>query len=332
MLVTVVIPAYNAAATLGRCLEACLEQTHDQTEIVVVDDGSTDSTSRIAAQHGVDYIYQERQGPAAARNKGVQRARGTIVAFTDADCIPATDWIAQLLVAFEEHVAGVGGAYDIANPNRFLACMIQFEIAARHAGLDTYVDFLGSFNVAYRKEVFEAVGGFDETYRAASAEDNDLAYRIQDAGYRLKFTHRARVAHYHPARLPAYLRTQMRHGAWRVKLYVDHPARARRGDNYAGRADLWAPALALIAATGALSVPAAFALTDYGLAAAGAVLTAATLCVILHVPLAGRILRLSGEPAMCLYPVMALLRDIARGAGMIAGLVRFGLLSVRKRT
>ena len=117
------------------------------------------------------------------------------------------------------------------------------------------MDFLGSFNVAYRKAAFEAVGGFDASFPCASGEDNDLAYRLQDVGGRLRFTREAVVAHHHPTRLWPYLRTQARHGYWRMKLYAKHIGRARRGDQYAGMADLAAPPLALLVVALLAGVP-----------------------------------------------------------------------------
>ena len=124
--------------------------------------------------------------------------------------------------------------------------MVHEEIAVRHGQFGAEVDFLGSFNVAYRKEAFDAAGGFDDSFTRASGEDNDLAYRLRGAGNVLRFAKDAVVAHYHPECLWPYLRTQARHGYWRMKLYAKHPGRARSGDQYAGPADLAGPPLSLV--------------------------------------------------------------------------------------
>lgn len=242
-LVSIIIPAYNAQATLARCIQACLDQTHPNIEVLVIDDGSTDNTSGIAQSFPIHYVRQENRGPAAARNVGARGASGDILAYTDADCVPRPDWIERLLRGFKEGIVAVGGTYGIANRDQRLARVIQAEIEARHDRFGDTVDFLGSFNVAYKKFPFLAVGGFDETFRIASAEDNDLAYRLADFGGQLAFVRGAIVDHYHPETLWPYLRTQMRHGMWRVKLYLKHPARAE-GDKYAGRGELAAPPLA----------------------------------------------------------------------------------------
>ncbi len=216
MLVSIIIPTYNAEATLDQCLKACLAQTYLDTEVILVDDGSTDATPRIAQSFAVHYLHQENAGPAVARNHGARTAKGEIIVYTDSDCVPETGWIDALVTEFEDGVTAVGGTYGIANPKSRLARIVHEEIMLRHSRFDKEVDFLGSFNVAYRKKDFDALGGFDESFRIASGEDNDLAYRLHDAGGQLLFTKEARVAHVHPTRLLPYLRTQQRHGNWRM--------------------------------------------------------------------------------------------------------------------
>lgn len=93
--VTVVIPTYNAERTLGKTIEACLNQDYpkEKLEVIVVDDGSTDNTAQIVKRYPVRYIFQEKGGPAKARNTGWKNAKGEIICFTDADCIPPKDWV-----------------------------------------------------------------------------------------------------------------------------------------------------------------------------------------------------------------------------------------------
>ena len=124
-LVSIIIPAHNAAETLAECIEACRQQTYRPLELIVVDDGSTDDTPRIAWVHPVHYIRQDQRGPAAARNRGAREARGAILAFTDSDCVPAEDWAARLVDGFDEDTVAVGGTYGIANPDSKLARMIH---------------------------------------------------------------------------------------------------------------------------------------------------------------------------------------------------------------
>jgi cellulose synthase/poly-beta-1,6-N-acetylglucosamine synthase-like glycosyltransferase len=89
----------------------------------------------------------------------------------------------------------------------------------------------GSYNVAIRRAVFEAAGGFNTQYRRASGEDNDLSYRIIARGGRIFFRKDVCVDHYHQESLSCYLKEQFRHGIWRLKMYVDHPG-MMAGDGY----------------------------------------------------------------------------------------------------
>jgi len=320
-IVSIIIPAHNAAKTLESCLAACLQQTYPEIEVIVVDDGSADATARIAQSFPVRFIQQQQRGPAAARNAGARIAGGGILVYTDADCVPRPDWIAQLLTGFEEGVVAVGGTYGIANPDALLARLVHKEIMVRHERLGNTVDFLGSFNVAYEKGAFDRIGGFDEDFTAASGEDNDLAYRLVDAGGRLRFVREAVVRHYHPTHIRAYLRSQMRHGYWRIKLYSKHPRRSG-GDRYAGIADLAAPALVcLIVAAGMMGMASGF----IAIAAIGS----AALCVLLiatRIPVPWRMFRRTGDFRMALFVPIMLVRDVARAIGMIHGLWTFLIL------
>ncbi|MBI5094227.1 MAG: glycosyltransferase [Candidatus Hydrogenedentes bacterium] len=323
MRVAVVIPAFNAKTTLDRCLDACLRQTRPADEIVVVDDGSTDETPRIAEAHGVHCIVQQRQGPAAARNAGTRAARADIVVFTDSDCVPEPEWLERLLDGFAPGVAGVGGGYGIENSGSWLARAVHEEIRTRHAALGLEVDYLGSFNVAYRKEVFEAAGGFDETFTAASGEDNDLAYRIQDAGGTLRYVRNARVGHFHPERLWPYLRTQQRHGYWRMKLYRKHPGRAARGDKYAGAVDLICPPLSLALVAG-IGVTIALCALGHALPAANLILSIIVIGYgAIHAVRAWWMARQAADLSLLGFAGVAVLRDVARAVGMVRGIWRF---------
>jgi GT2 family glycosyltransferase len=329
--VSIVVPAYNASATISRCLAACAAQTYPAHEIIVVDDGSTDGTAAVArAVPGTIVIAQVNAGPATARNAGARAATGDLVVFTDADCVPHPDWIEALADTLPPTVAGLGGTYALANPESWLAGCIQAEIAARHAGFmdglppeaaAVDVDFLGSFNVAFRRDVFLAAGGFDPRFRAASAEDNDLSYRLTAAGQTLCFTPAAVVAHYHPEQVWPYLRTQARHGYWRVFLYSLHPGRSG-GDRYASRGDLLRPPALVL---GPL-VCAGVAWAGQGAIAAGiltGVLGLIGCSALASVRAwAGRVPRLHAAD----FLGVVLLRDLARSLGLLRGVLDFVVL------
>jgi len=239
---SVIVPAYNAAATIGRTLEALSKQNCSLSfEVIVVDDGSSDGTADIVRGFAsVKYIFQDNAGPASARNHGAKLARGEYLAFTDSDCVPHEDWISQLMAGFiagddrtaDRNVGAVAGSYGIANPEKWLARSIYKEILWRHTYLmPDFPNALGSYNFCVKKNVFDAIGGFNTAYRRASGEDNDLSYKIIRSGWQIYFQREALVDHYHTAQVVKYLKEQFQHGFWRVKMYKDHP-QMMRPDGY----------------------------------------------------------------------------------------------------
>ena len=228
---TVVIPAYNAAATLPACLSALQRQTQPADEIIVVDDGSLDDTARVALRLGATVSRQAHQGPAAARNLGIQFARGEIVLFTDADCEPAPDWVEQMVQPLADPaVSGVKGVYR-TRQRQVVARLAQCEFAERYdlLGRAPTIDFVDSHAAAFRTSALRQVGGFDPAF--IGNEDVDLSYRLAQAGYTLVFNRRAAVYHQHPATWSRYLRLKVTRGYWRMMVYRLHPGKALR-DSY----------------------------------------------------------------------------------------------------
>ncbi|RPJ47786.1 MAG: glycosyltransferase, partial [Candidatus Latescibacterota bacterium] len=283
-------------------------------EVIVVDDGSSDRTADAATLAGARVVRRPNGGPAAARNSGWREATGEMVFFTDSDCYASEDCTSRLARLLRDPRAGAaGGSYAAANPDAFLARAVQEEIALRHRKMKREVRFLGSFNLAVRRSVLEEVGGFDEQYRRASGEDNDLSYRIRKRGYRLLFDPEARVGHLHPEKTGRYLAEQARHGYWRMRLYRDHPERMR-GDDYSGPIDFLEPP----AAVGALLL-APFAGAPWAAIACGGLLLFLALAAL---GAAAAMARRGGLPLLAFAPVR-FARSFARGAGMTAGFWSF---------
>src|SRR5262245_23004410 len=231
---SVIIPVFNGEKTIRPAIESLLAQDFPNLEIIVVDDGSTDGTARIVGGFtGVVYRQQKNAGPATARNEGVRHAAGEIICFTDADCVAHKDWVTRLVRSFDrKEVGAVAGSYGIVNKENVLADCIHREILYRHEKFKSdFVRAFGSYNCAVRKDVFNGVGGFDERYRFASGEDNDLSYKILKGGYKILFDRAALVDHHHPSQIKNYLRSQFQHGYWRAKMYRDHPGMSG-GDDY----------------------------------------------------------------------------------------------------
>lgn len=187
MTISIIIPAYNASATIGIQLEALLQQIDDDTEIIVSDNGSDDNTAAIVSAYAFSYTCvrlvdsSQVQGPAYARNRGVRAALGNQLLFCDADDEAGDGWFTSMTARLAEEDAVAGG-------------LNKFTIRdGQHVEVETMTEppiFHGipwpvSANLAIRQNVFEHIGGFDESLR--SGEDIDLGIRLHLAGYQLGF-------------------------------------------------------------------------------------------------------------------------------------------------
>lgn len=224
-LVSVVIPTYNRRDTLQQCLASVTHQTYSNYEVIVVDDGSTDSTDEMIRWRFPDvrYIRQRtNHGPAAARNLGIEVARGEIVAFTDDDCQLPPEFLSRIVEGYYRYpeVAGVGGFLEA--PEELLRSnpFARFEAYVTHqvyrAGLQEYLGGFecpagGTNSMSYKKSVLVEVGGFDESFPYAAGEDADLKWRVVQRGYQLLYIP-VKVTHLQSYTLKSFLKQQERHG------------------------------------------------------------------------------------------------------------------------
>jgi GT2 family glycosyltransferase len=227
--ISVIIPARNAGQTIAACLEALSHQTYpvELIEIIVVDDGSTDGTcSVVASFHSVRLISQDPAGPAAARNRGVAHAQGEIALFTDADCAPLPDWIEEMIAPLVHGEAiGTKGAY-LTRQSSLVARFVQAEYEDKYTRMARFpsIDFVDTYAAAYRRDIFQANGGFDLAFPTASVEDQEFSFRMARQGYKMVFVPDARVYHArHAADLITYFRKKFHIGYWKVQVHKRHP-------------------------------------------------------------------------------------------------------------
>jgi cellulose synthase/poly-beta-1,6-N-acetylglucosamine synthase-like glycosyltransferase len=233
--VTVVVPAFNASATLSQCLDALKKQIYPEElfTVIVVDDGSTDNTRQTAAAAGVQVLAQSNKGAATARNLGAQEAKSEIILFTDSDCIPSDDWMAEMIAPFSDpRVAGTKGFYQ-TNQSSLTARFVQaeYEIKCRGLRLKDSIDFIDTYSAGYRREIFVENGGFDTSYKGATAEDVEFSYRLAAKGCRLVAAKGAYVLHRHPEKIRDYFRKKCRYAYYRAVTWQKHPQKAVR-DSY----------------------------------------------------------------------------------------------------
>ena len=225
---TVIIPAFNAESTMGKCLEALAGQkTKKEFEVIVVDDGSKDKTKKIAKEFKkipVVLLEQNHAGPAKARNLGARKAKGTIIIFLDSDCIARENWLEEILKPFEnKEIAGVQGIYE-SRQKEFIARFIQLEIEERYKKMKKLerIDHIGSYSAAYRRELFLESGGFDENFPTASGEDTEFSYSLSEKNYRLVLNTKAIVEHFHPKTFSHYMKIKFKRAYWRTLIYKKH--------------------------------------------------------------------------------------------------------------
>lgn len=196
--VSVIVPARNASQKVRRLIEAMEGQTvdRDHYELLIVDDCSSDETPAIVEESDVATLVAlpSHGGPYVARNTGIRSARGDLLAFTDADCKPAPDWIERGLASFERSGADlIAGKIDVPLGDRPSAA----ELVDFSSWYDQE-DFVSrgvaaTGNLWIRRAVLTSVGGFDENLM--SSGDMDLTERAVGQGHRLEYDGGLVVAH-----------------------------------------------------------------------------------------------------------------------------------------
>ncbi len=180
--ISVIVPVYNGEAFIAEALQSIVQQHYQPLEIIVVDDGSTDKTTEIAAHfhESVRYVQQTNGGPAAARNRGLALAQGEIIAFLDADDLwPRNKLQVQLPILQNNPTLDlVWGHYQTLVLTKMADCTTQF-ISMDAPALNP---LLGSMLI--RKHVFTQVGDFDPTL--AASEDVDWLLRVREQSCTLK--------------------------------------------------------------------------------------------------------------------------------------------------
>ncbi len=200
MTLSVVIPHLNDPAALARCLAALADGTRQADEIVVVDNGSAQLPEAVCAAYpAVRLLVERTPGPGPARNTGAAACSGDVLAFTDADCLPAPGWLAAVEKAFADPnlcIAGGDVRVGVVNPARL--DMIEAYESVFGYQVERYIRDMGftiTCNLAMRPAVLSAVGPFGGL---AIAEDRDWGQRATAMGYRIHYVPQMVV--FHPAR------------------------------------------------------------------------------------------------------------------------------------
>ena len=226
--ISVIVCTRNGAPTLRPCLDALSQQSYPNYEVLVIDDGSTDATVQITQSFpNVRCISQKPAGLSVARNLGAQEASGEILAYTDDDCIPHSDWLLRLSLAYDEGEWVAAGGPNIPPPPRtpMEALVASAPGAPTHVLIqDEEAEHLPGCNLSVRKSALLSIGGFHPDFTTAG-DDVDICWRLREAGGKLRFIPGAMVWHHRRFTARAYLRQQIGYGKAEALLMKHHPSR-----------------------------------------------------------------------------------------------------------
>lgn len=229
-LVSVIIPAYNSEGTIGATLDALDRQSFTDFETIVVDSSPGNATERLVPA-GFPNVHlhrsRERLLPHAARNRGVELARGELVVFTDPDCVAASDWLARLVAAQGQGHQAVGGAVE-PDGEGWVGWGIHLTkygawIAGGPAGSRTD---LATANALWTRSLLTRIGPFPAENWSG---DTEMSWRARAVGIGIRFEPGAVVSHAHDTGLRGFFRERYVRGEdfARMRVRVERWPRAR---------------------------------------------------------------------------------------------------------
>jgi glycosyltransferase involved in cell wall biosynthesis len=307
--VTVIVPALNEADVIRRCVDSLLRQDHPRVEVLVVDDGSDDGTPACVPPPARVLRTTGRTGAGAARNLGARAATGTVLFFTDADCVAPPHWVSRGLAARREHGVRCGGGGYAGSVGQGLVPRFGFaELAFRRRRHFGFVQTLVSNNLFCDKDLFLEVGGFPETYRAASSEDMIFSWQVARRE-RLYWHPDNGVFHDFERTLGGYLRQQARFARDAIRMFRDHASLPAAKTHHGKQLYLETALMGL-------------ALAALGLLQGKLALLALALLLAVNVPFLIFLARRQGLALAAVSPGLILLRELAILWGAVVGVWR----------
>jgi len=176
MKISVIVPFYNAKDTIQKCAEALLGQNYPDNdyEIIMVDNNSVDGSQDIVKMFPrIRLVYEMKQSPYAARNRGLKFAKGSIIAFTDSDCIPFNDWLKTIDIVISTFNIGIAiGSVATSTRSKILDMLMIYEMTKDKFVFNSHIKNLyygHTNNMAIAKDVITQIGPFQERTRGADS-------------------------------------------------------------------------------------------------------------------------------------------------------------------
>lgn len=239
--ISIVVCSYNGASTIRDTLEGLQALDYSDYEIIVVDDGSTDDTAAIAREYKVLPISTENRGLSNARNTGWQAASGEIVAYIDDDAYPDPHWLQYLAHTYltTDYVAVGGLAPAPPEDGPIADCVANAPGRPVHVLLtNTDAEHIPGCNMSFKRDVLEAIGGFDPRYRAAG-DDVDICWRILEKGWKIGFHAGALNWHHCRNSLQEYWKQQQGYGKAEALLEEKWPDKYNATGHFTWRGRLY---------------------------------------------------------------------------------------------
>ena len=229
-LISVIVCSYNGAHTIRDTMEGLLTVDYPNYEVIVVNDGSTDQTEEIVKNYPFTLISTSNQGLSSARNTGLFRASGEIVAYIDDDAYPDPHWLKYLAYAYQtsSHV-GIGG-HNLApeGDGPIADCVANAPGGPVHVLIDDELaEHIPGCNMSFKRNALLAIGGFDPIYRSAG-DDVDVCWRIQENGGTIGYHPSALVWHHRRNSIRMYWKQQQGYGKAEALLERKWPERYNR--------------------------------------------------------------------------------------------------------
>lgn len=217
--VSVIVAARDPESLLTGCLSSLLRTDYpvEKREILVVDNGLTESTCEFVKKLPVAYVREDRRGASWARNSGIRASRGGVVAFTDPDCVVTRRWLNELVTALEpSHVGIVGGAI-VGYPGSSPVERYSARRASHHQDIPLqhpFRPYVMTPNLAIRRQLLDECGLFDTAFPGGGWEDADLCWRVQKKrpNLAIEYAPRAVVFHRYRTNARGFLNQHFRYG------------------------------------------------------------------------------------------------------------------------
>jgi cellulose synthase/poly-beta-1,6-N-acetylglucosamine synthase-like glycosyltransferase len=225
--VSIIVPTLNSESTIDECLRSILELDYPKQllEVIVIDGGSTDSTTELAKAHPVKFVYSQLNPP-AAYNLVLKDIKNPIIGLIDSDAKVEKQWLRKLVKHLDDpKAAGASGTVETWNRGKLVPRVIGYELSYRYRRLPGTVERVATMNLLLKKQVTVEIGGFDEAL--PTQYDTDIGARLAQAGYRIAFDPEAICYHFHRPTLRKFFKQQYKYGQNTWKLYFKHPKLAR---------------------------------------------------------------------------------------------------------